>query len=36
MNWDHGVVHPMSFDRLGERYRRYRLADPQAEEAMPV
>jgi hypothetical protein len=34
MDWDHGVVHPVSFDRLGERYRRYRLADPQAEQAM--
>jgi hypothetical protein len=34
MDWTDGVVHPVSFDRLGERYRRYRLADPQAEEAM--
>lgn len=34
MDWDHGVVHPVSFDRLGQRYRRYRLADPPAEEAM--
>jgi hypothetical protein len=34
MDWDHGVVRPVSFDRLGQRYRRYRLADPQAEEAM--
>lgn len=34
MDWDHGVVRPVSFDRLGQRYRRYRLADPQAEAAM--
>ena len=34
MDWEHGVVHPVSFDRLGQRYRRYRLADPLAEEAM--
>jgi hypothetical protein len=34
MDWDHGVVHPVSFDRLGQRYRQYRLADPLAEDAM--
>ncbi|HZY90303.1 MAG TPA: hypothetical protein VFE78_36105 [Gemmataceae bacterium] len=34
MDWDHGVVHPVTFDRLGQRYRRYRLADPLAEDAM--
>ena len=34
MDWDHGVVQPVSFDRLGQRYRRYRLVDPQAEAAM--
>lgn len=34
MDWDHGVVHPVAFDRLGQRYRRYRLADPPAEAAM--
>ncbi len=34
MDGDHGVVHPVSFDRLGQRYRRYRLADPVAEEVM--
>lgn len=34
MVWDNGVVRPVALDRLGERYRRYRLADPYAEEAM--
>lgn len=34
MTWDHGVVQPVPLDRLGQRYRRYRLADPPAEEAM--
>jgi len=34
MDWEHGVVHPVSLDRLGQRYRRYRLSDPPAEEAM--
>jgi hypothetical protein len=34
MDWDHGVVRPVAFDRLGQRYRRYRLVDPSAEEAM--
>jgi len=34
MEWDEGIVRPVVFDRLGERYRRYRLADPAAEEAM--
>lgn len=34
MDWEHGVVQPVSLDRLGQRYRRYRLADPSAEEAM--
>lgn len=34
MTWDHGVVQPVPFERLGQRYRRYRLADPPAEEAM--
>lgn len=34
MDWNDGVVHPVAFDRLGQRYRRYRLADPVAEEAM--
>jgi len=34
MDWEHGVVQPVSLERLGQRYRRYRLADPSAEEAM--
>ena len=34
MDWDQGVVGPVALDRLGQRYRRYRLADPAAEEAM--
>jgi ParB-like chromosome segregation protein Spo0J len=34
MSWDDGVVRPVSLDALGHRYRRYRLADPPAEEAM--
>jgi hypothetical protein len=34
MTWPEGVVRPVSLDGLGQRYRRYRLADPPAEEAM--
>ena len=34
MDWDNGVVRPVALDRLGRQYRRYRLADPQAEDAM--
>jgi ParB-like chromosome segregation protein Spo0J len=34
MDWDNGVVRPIAFDRLGQKYRRYRLADPPAEDAM--
>ena len=34
MDWDTGIVRPVAFDRLGQRYRRYRLADPVAENAM--
>jgi len=34
MGWDDGVVRPVSLEALGQRYRRYRLADPPAEEAM--
>jgi len=34
MLWDNGVVRPVALDRLGQRYRRYRLADPQGEDAM--
>jgi hypothetical protein len=34
MGWNDGVVRPVTLDGLGQRYRRYRLADPEAEEAM--
>lgn len=34
MAWDEGVVRPVSLEGLGQHYRRYRLADPPAEEAM--
>jgi hypothetical protein len=34
MGWNDGVVRPVSLDGLGQRYRRYRLADPEAEQAM--
>jgi ParB-like chromosome segregation protein Spo0J len=31
---DHAEVTPIPVEQLGQRYRRYRLADPAAEEAM--
>ncbi len=34
MAWNEGLVRPVSVAALGQRYRRYRLADPAAEEAM--
>jgi hypothetical protein len=34
MGWNDGVARPVNLDGLGQRYRRYRLADPDAEEAM--
>ena len=34
MQWDEGIVRPVALAELGQRYRRYRLADPDAEEAM--
>src|SRR5277367_4532847 len=34
MGWQDGIVRPVSLDGLGQHYRRYRLADPSAEEAM--
>jgi hypothetical protein len=34
MGWQDGIVRPVSLDDLGQHYRRYRLADPEAEEAM--
>jgi ParB-like nuclease domain len=34
MGWDNGVVRPATLAQLGQQYRRYRLADPLAEDAM--
>jgi ParB-like chromosome segregation protein Spo0J len=34
MDWGNGVARPIAFDRLGQKYRRFRLADPGAEDAM--
>ncbi len=34
MQWNDGIARPVALADLGERYRRYRLGDPQAEEAM--
>jgi len=34
MRLDHGEARPLAIDELGEHYRRYRLSDPAAEEAM--
>jgi ParB family transcriptional regulator, chromosome partitioning protein len=34
MRWDHGEARPLALEELGERYRRYRLSDPAAEDAM--
>jgi hypothetical protein len=34
MGWHEGVARPVALAELGQRYRRYRLADPEAEEAM--
>ena len=32
--WENAETRPLPVTALGERYRRYRLADPSAEEAM--
>jgi ParB family transcriptional regulator, chromosome partitioning protein len=32
--WDEGVTQPVALAALGQQYRRYRLTDPAAEEAM--
>jgi ParB-like chromosome segregation protein Spo0J len=32
--WDNAETRPLPLSALGDRYRRYRLADPAAEEAM--
>jgi ParB-like nuclease domain len=34
MEWNDGLARPVALAELGERYRRYRLGDPPAEEAM--
>ena len=34
MNWNEGIARPVALANLGQQYRRYRLADPEAEEAM--
>jgi len=34
MRWNEGLVRPVALENLGQRYRRYRLADPDAEAAM--
>ena len=34
MQWHEGITRPVALADLGQRYRRYRLADPEAEEAM--
>ena len=34
MRWESGEVRPIAVEALGERYRRYRLSDPTAEEAL--
>jgi ParB-like chromosome segregation protein Spo0J len=33
-NWENAEARPLLLEELGERYRRYRLADPAAETAM--
>jgi hypothetical protein len=34
MHWNEGNTRPVPLAELGQQYRRYRLADPEAEEAM--
>jgi ParB family transcriptional regulator, chromosome partitioning protein len=34
MGWSEGITRPVALAELGERYRHYRLGDPDAEEAM--
>jgi hypothetical protein len=34
MQWHEGMARPVALAELGQRYRRYRLADPEAEQAM--
>jgi hypothetical protein len=34
LDWNDGLTRPVTLGELGQRYRQYRLADPDAEEAM--
>jgi hypothetical protein len=34
MQWNDGITRPVTLSELGQRYRHYRLADPDAEAAM--
>jgi ParB-like chromosome segregation protein Spo0J len=34
MGWKDGIIRPVALSELAQRYRRYRLTDPPAEEAM--
>ena len=34
MQWYEGMARPVALAELGQRYRRYRLTDPEAEQAM--
>src|ERR1043165_8034601 len=34
MQWHEGITRPVALAELGQRYRLYRLADPEADEAM--
>ena len=34
MSWNQGITRPVALAGLGQHYRRYRLADPEAEEGM--
>ena len=40
MQWNEGIAEgiarPVALAELGQRYRRYRLADPEAEDAMAI
>ena len=33
-DWEASAVRPLALEAFGERYRRYRLCDPAAEDAM--
>jgi hypothetical protein len=34
MTWDNSAARPVALAELGQKYRRYRLADPEAESAL--